>query len=79
MSDKEVLFKVGMTCGGCSGAVTRILSKIEGVEKVDANVETKEVKVSCASSVDDQVLLTALTTWAKASGKSVELVSPDSA
>ena len=27
---KEVLFKVQMSCGGCSGAVTRILKKIEG-------------------------------------------------
>ena len=27
---KKVSFKVGMTCGGCKGAVTRILSKIEG-------------------------------------------------
>jgi copper chaperone CopZ len=27
---KTVVFKVGMTCGGCSGAVSRILSKIAG-------------------------------------------------
>jgi copper chaperone CopZ len=27
---KTVSFKVGMTCGGCKGAVTRILSKMEG-------------------------------------------------
>lgn len=27
---KEVNFKVGMTCDGCKGAVTRILQKIEG-------------------------------------------------
>eukprot|EP01033_Poteriospumella_lacustris_P015131 gene15131-gene16000 len=27
---KTVNIKVGMTCSGCSGAVTRILSKIEG-------------------------------------------------
>ena len=71
---KEVHFNVGMTCGGCSGAVTRILSKIEGVEKVDANVETKTVIVSCAETVDDQILLDALMNWSKSSGKSVELV-----
>ena len=28
---KDVLFKVQMSCGGCSGAVTRILKKIEGM------------------------------------------------
>lgn len=28
---KSVLFDVGMTCGGCSAAVTRILKKVEGM------------------------------------------------
>jgi copper chaperone CopZ len=27
---KVVNLQVGMTCGGCAGAVTRILNKIEG-------------------------------------------------
>ena len=71
---KEVQFNVGMTCGGCSGAVTRILSKIEGVVNVSADVETKKVVVSCEESVDDQTLLDALMNWSKSSGKSVELV-----
>ncbi len=71
---KVVQFKVGMTCNGCSGAVTRILNKIEGVEKIDANVETKEVKVTCDDSVDEQVMLTALLKWSEASNKSVELM-----
>ena len=31
MASKVVNFKVGMTCEGCSGAVTRILNKIEGM------------------------------------------------
>ncbi len=71
---KVVQFKVGMTCNGCSGAVTRILNKIEGVEKIDANVETKEVKVTCDDSVDEQVMLTALLKWSEASNKSVKLM-----
>ena len=71
---KEVHFNVGMTCGGCSGAVTRILSKIEGVEKVDCDLEAKKVVVSCAETLDDQVLLDALMHWSKSSGKTVELV-----
>ena len=74
MTIKEVTFNVGMTCGGCSGAVTRILGKIDGVEKVDANVETKKVVVSCSETVEEQKLLDALLNWSKASGKSVELV-----
>lgn len=32
--------------GGCQGAVKRILGKIDGVESVDANLETKLVTIS---------------------------------
>ena len=34
-----------MTCEGCSKAVTRVLTKLEGVISVEANIETKIVKV----------------------------------
>jgi len=71
---KVVEFKIGMTCGGCSGAVTRILSKVEGVSSVDANVETKAVKVTCDDAVSSDVLLASLMKWAESSGKTVEFV-----
>lgn len=35
-----------MTCNGCKEAVTRILGKIDGVDKVEINVEKKQVFVS---------------------------------
>ena len=35
MGSAEVEFKVGMTCEGCSAAVTRILKKVEGVTDVE--------------------------------------------
>lgn len=66
---KIVNFTVGMTCGGCSGAVTRILKKIEGVEEVEANIETKEVKVTCEEKVDPETLLASLMKWSESSGK----------
>jgi copper chaperone len=71
---KVVEFKVGMTCSGCSGAITRILSKIEGVESIDANVEAKSVKVSVDDALSEETLLEALMKWSKSSGKSVELI-----
>ena len=71
----ETIFKVGMTCGGCSGAVTRILGKIEGVSNIDANIEAKLVKVTCEDSVDNQVMLDALLKWAEASNKEVQLIN----
>ena len=72
---KIVEFKVGMTCGGCSGAVTRILGKIEGVSNIDANIEAKLVKVTCEDSVENQVMLDALLKWAEASKKEVQLIN----
>ncbi len=71
---KVVNFSVQMTCSGCSGAVKRILSRIEGVKDVDANIETKVVAVSCDDSVESQVLLDALLKWASSSGKAVSLM-----
>jgi copper chaperone len=71
---KVVLFKVGMTCGGCSGAVTRILSKIEGVDNVETNLETKDVKITCVDDLSETILLESLQNWSKSSGKSVELI-----
>ena len=29
--EKTVTLKVGMTCGGCKSAVTKVLSKLDGV------------------------------------------------
>jgi copper chaperone len=72
---KEVNFKVQMSCGGCSGAVTRILKKIEGVAEVAADLETQGVKVQCEDGVDPQALLAALEKWAAASNKTVELLA----
>ena len=32
-----------MTCAGCSGAVTRILNKIDGVENVECDLTNEDV------------------------------------
>lgn len=72
---KTVVFNVAMSCSGCSGAVTKILGKIEGVENVEATVETKKVVVTCKDTVQSQTLLDALLKWSSASGKAVSLVS----
>ena len=34
--------KVGMTCGGCSGAVTRLIGKMDGVEVHPMRTENKD-------------------------------------
>ena len=57
MTTKEINFKAEMACGGCSGAITRILSKIDGVELVEPNLETQ---VSFVSSFLDLLLITCI-------------------
>ena len=74
---KVVTLNVGMTCSGCSGAVTRILGKIDGVQDVSANVETKIVAVTCEDAVEDETIVAALQKWSVSSGKSVEFVGSE--
>jgi len=38
-------FDVKMTCAGCSGAVTRALSKAEGIINYDVSLENQTVEV----------------------------------
>ncbi|KAI3793525.1 hypothetical protein L1987_36144 [Smallanthus sonchifolius] len=45
MSQTTVVLKVGMSCGGCAGAVKRVLTNMEGVETFDIDLEQKKVTV----------------------------------
>ncbi|KAK9764875.1 Cytosolic copper metallochaperone [Basidiobolus ranarum] len=46
-------FKVGMTCSGCTGAIDRVLKKLDGVEKVDISLEDQTVIVQGTASQED--------------------------
>jgi len=41
----ELLKVTGMTCGGCTGSVTRALKAIRGVEQVDVSLAKGEATV----------------------------------
>jgi len=74
-STTTVTFNVGMTCEGCSGAVKRILSKMDGVTSVVTDVEKKSVVVTgTEGKATSSDMLAALLKWSEASKKSVELV-----
>ncbi|KAJ1024775.1 hypothetical protein NDA16_002815 [Ustilago loliicola] len=45
MSQHEYKFEVVMTCSGCSGAVSRVLSKLDGVDSFDVSLENQTVVV----------------------------------
>jgi len=41
----EVVLRVAMSCGGCSGAVERVLKKMDGVDDFSVDLETQKVVV----------------------------------
>lgn len=65
------VFDVEMVCGGCSGAVTRILNKIDEVVSVDANLEAQTVTVQATPGLTQDDVLAKLQKWGKAANKAV--------
>jgi len=61
-----VVLKVAMMCTGCSGAVERVLGKMEGVQSFDVNLETQKVTVVGTVTQEEVVAKIAKT------GKAVE-------
>ncbi|ACL70084.1 heavy-metal-associated domain-containing protein [Halothermothrix orenii] len=48
MEDKKIVLKVeGMKCDNCRDNVEKALKEVEGVEHVDTDLTTGEVKVLC--------------------------------
>ncbi|KAF6138904.1 hypothetical protein GIB67_025633 [Kingdonia uniflora] len=63
---ETVVLRVGISCEGCSGAVKRVLTKMEGVESFD--IDMKEQKVTVKGNVKpDAVLQTISKTGKKTS------------
>ena len=49
---KKVLLVEGMSCGHCEKAVKDALGELEGISKVEVNLETKKVEVEGENLVD---------------------------
>jgi copper chaperone len=62
-----------MACEGCSGAVNRILGKIDGIEEVKIDMEGQKVHVTHSDKVDPEDMLGKLKKWGDAANKTVEL------
>lgn len=45
-------FDVTMSCGGCSGAIERVLKRLGGVEKYDVSLDNQTVDVETTDAVD---------------------------
>ncbi|CAG7846050.1 SubName: Full=Uncharacterized protein {ECO:0000313/EMBL:CCA69218.1} [Serendipita indica DSM 11827] len=52
---KSYVFDVKMTCGGCSGAVNRALSKVEGISSYEVDLEKQSVVVHPSTATYDEV------------------------
>ena len=70
-----VQFWAEMSCGGCSGAIKRIVSKIDGVESVECSVDDNTVVVTSSAAIEPQVFLDKLAAWSDAGGKKISLTA----
>ncbi|KAH6663389.1 heavy-metal-associated domain-containing protein [Halenospora varia] len=83
MAEHNYKFDVTMSCGGCSGAVTRVLTKLDGVKSFDVSLDTQTATVVAAPELTyEKVLQTIQKTGKKVTAgeadgekKSVELIA----
>ncbi|EGW34109.1 antioxidant and copper/iron homeostasis protein [Spathaspora passalidarum NRRL Y-27907] len=52
MSGHLYHFDVAMSCSGCSGAVERVLNRLDGVSKIDISLDKQTVDVATVDSVN---------------------------
>ncbi|KAH0843049.1 hypothetical protein Z517_05437 [Fonsecaea pedrosoi CBS 271.37] len=67
MSEHHYKFNVTMTCGGCSGAVERVLKKLDGVKDYKVSLDTQTADVTTEDSVSYETVLEKI----KKTGKTV--------
>mmetsp|Transcript_51210 Transcript_51210/g.69725 ORF Transcript_51210/g.69725 Transcript_51210/m.69725 type:complete len:84 (+) Transcript_51210:38-289(+) len=70
--DYTTVFNVEMVCGGCSGAVQRILFKIDGVFLVNCDMEKQSVTVTHLTP-NAELMLEKLQKWGENANKAVSL------
>jgi len=57
MGEHNYKFNVTMTCGGCSGAVERVLKKLDGVKSYDVSLDTQTANIITEDGVDYTTVL----------------------
>ncbi len=64
-----------MSCEGCSGAITRILGKVQGVQDIQCSIPEQRVSFTVDDGFDTEVAMAKLRVWADAAGKQVSLIT----
>jgi len=57
MSEHHYKFNVKMTCGGCSGAVERVLKKLDGVKSYNVSLDTQTADVTAEEKLAYETVL----------------------
>ncbi|EON68829.1 hypothetical protein W97_08087 [Coniosporium apollinis CBS 100218] len=68
MSEHNYKFNVAMSCGGCSGAVERVLKKLDGVKSFNVSLDTQTAEIVAADTLDYATVLEKI----KKTGKTVK-------
>ncbi|RMD42354.1 hypothetical protein DV735_g2765, partial [Chaetothyriales sp. CBS 134920] len=67
MAEHNYKFNVSMSCGGCSGAVERVLKKLDGVKSYNVSLETQTADVVTEAGLQYEEVLEKI----KKTGKTV--------
>jgi copper chaperone len=73
MADHEYKFNVTMPCSGCSGAIERVLKKLDGVKSFDISLDTQTAIVVTEPSVSYDTVLSTI----KKTGKKINTGEAD--
>ncbi|CAK7197506.1 Cytosolic copper metallochaperone [Sporothrix eucalyptigena] len=57
MADHTYKFNVTMSCGGCSGAVDRVLKRLEGVKSYEVSLESQSATVVADPALSYETVL----------------------
>ncbi|KAF2100829.1 putative heavy metal ion transporter [Rhizodiscina lignyota] len=74
MSSHNYKFNVTMSCGGCSGAIDRVLKKLEGVKDYEVSLDNQTAVVN---TVDDTLNYQTVLKTIKKTGKKVNTGEAD--
>ncbi|KAK2747570.1 Cytosolic copper metallochaperone [Onygenales sp. PD_40] len=72
-TEHQYKFNVSMSCGGCSGAVERVLKKLDGVKSYEVSLDSQTATVVADPSLEYDTVLTTI----KKTGKSVNTGEAD--
>ncbi|KAM0282944.1 hypothetical protein ACHAQH_002755 [Verticillium albo-atrum] len=73
MAEHKYDFSIAMSCGGCSGAVDRVLKKLDGVKSYEVSLENQTASVVAEPELSyEKVLATIAKTGKKVNSGSAD-------